>query len=89
MSKEIPVIPYISKIEQAVNPEHYKTNAFGKELIDIMQANFTKEEFVGYCKGNSIKYRLRAGNKSDDIEQDIKKALWYESKLREIEGQTF
>jgi hypothetical protein len=77
------------KIEAAVNPEHYKNNAFGKELIDVIQDNLTRAEFLGYCRGNAIKYRMRAGNKSDNIEQDIRKALWYEKKLKEVDKLPF
>ena len=76
-------------IDAAVNPKHYKDNAFGIELIDVMQKNLTRAEFLGYCRGNAIKYRMRAGNKSDSIEQDIKKALWYENKLKEVEELPF
>jgi hypothetical protein len=71
-------------IDAAVNPEHYKDNAFGQELINVIEQSMTREQFTGYCRGNAIKYRMRAGKKSDKIEQDIKKALWYEDKLKSL-----
>jgi hypothetical protein len=48
----------------------------GTEAIDIIKAALTPEEFIGYCKGNCLKYRLRAGKK-DDLQQDIDKAGTY------------
>lgn len=66
--------------DDPVNPRHYIDNLFEEELFEVMVSNFTEEELRGYCKGNALKYRIRAGRKSDKIEEDIKKALWYESK---------
>jgi len=45
-----------------VSPDHYKV--WGLEVIDIMQAKLTKEEFEGYLKWNIIKYTLRARHKN-------------------------
>ena len=52
---------------------HYKKCLF--EPIDVIKKMLTKEEFEGFLKGNSLKYRLRAGYKT---EGDIEKALQYE-----------
>ena len=49
----------------------------------IMEAVLTHEEFVGFLKGNIIKYSLRAGRK--DGSDDAGKAKHYMQKLREIE----
>lgn len=73
------------KIKAAVNPKHYKDNIFGKELIDVMGDLFSHAELLAYCKINVFKYRMRAGKKSDNIEQDIQKALWYEQKAIELQ----
>lgn len=51
------------------NPGYYK--AKGLEAIDVIEAYN-----LGFCKGNAIKYILRAGKKSDEKE-DLKKAIWY------------
>jgi len=48
-----------------------------------MQAVLTHEEFVGFLKGNIIKYSLRAGRK--DGSDDAGKAQHYMQKLLEVE----
>lgn len=60
------------------NPAHYKVGNF--EVIDIIQARLTPEEFAGFLKGNRIKYCLRAGHKDEEI-QDIEKECWYARRL--------
>ena len=42
----------------------------------------THEEFVGYLRGNSLKYRWRFRYKNGI--QDLDKATWYESKLKKV-----
>ena len=61
-------------------PHHYMLFADGTEAIDVIRAALTPEEFAGYCKGNVLKYRLRAGKK-DKLEQDIAKANTYADML--------
>lgn len=51
------------------------------EPWDIMQADFTKEEFIGFLKGNIIKYCLR--KKGSDL-QDFEKIEHYAKKLQEV-----
>ena len=51
------------------------------EPWDIMQADFTREEFIGFLKGNIIKYCLR--KKGSDL-QDFEKIEHYAKKLQEI-----
>lgn len=48
--------------------------------IDLMQYTLTKEELIGFLKGNIIKYSLRAGHKGDP-EKDKAKALQYKKWL--------
>lgn len=60
----------------AVNsPPHYQFFP-GVEAIEIIATAMTQEQFHGYCLGNALKYRLRAGAK-DALEQDIAKAKKY------------
>lgn len=62
--------------EDVVNsPSHY---AFfdDVEAIEIIASSMTVEQFKGYCMGNKLKYRLRAGAK-DDLQQDIDKSNKY------------
>ncbi len=56
-------------------PAHYQFFE-GVEVIEIIASSMTREQFKGYCLGNRIKYRLRAGNK-DDIAQEIAKSDKY------------
>ena len=64
------------------NPKHYDLFP-NQQVIDVIQASLTEEEFAGYCKGNALKYRLRAGDKGDAL-KCIAKANWYQNKLREV-----
>lgn len=60
-----------------INPGHYKRG--GVDVIDILKAKLTEEEYQGFLKGNVIKYTLRAGMKNGA--EDLKKAAWYSSML--------
>ena len=62
------------------NPPHY--NKGGIECIEAIEAMLTQEEFIGYLRGNSLKYRWRFRYKNGI--QDLEKAEWYENKLMEI-----
>lgn len=64
-----------------VNPQHYKEGVH--EVIDIIRATLSKEEFEGYLKGNIIKYSCRAGLKGDRAE-DIAKRDVYTTWLRKL-----
>lgn len=64
---------YVNEVVK--NPKHYQV-LDSIEAIQIIASSMTKQEFKGYCLGNIIKYRLRAGNK-DDTAQDIAKANQY------------
>ena len=67
----------------AVNhPSHYCDG--GIETIDYIRAKMSREEFIGYCKGNALKYISRAGKKADNgIKQDLSKAITYLEWARE------
>ena len=62
--------------DQVNSPSHYQLYP-GMEAIDVIRKVLTEDEFIGYCKGASLKYRLRAGKK-DDITQELAKAAIYE-----------
>lgn len=57
-------------------PKHYQFFD-GVEAIELIAASMTQDQFYGYCLGNKLKYRLRAGEK-DDLQQDINKSNKYE-----------
>ena len=65
---------------EAVNhPSYYKTG--GIEAIDAIEA-----WKLGFNLGNVVKYIARAGHKTADSLQDLKKAEWYLN--REIKKRT-
>jgi hypothetical protein len=67
------------------HPPHYTVG--GIETIDYIKAKLTPEEFIGYLKGNVIKYTSRAGKK-DDIVQDLEKAQWYMNRqIKALKGE--
>ena len=60
------------------SPSHY--NSGSVECIEAIEAMLSPEEFVGYLRGNSLKYRWRFRYKGKPLE-DLKKANWYEERL--------
>ena len=62
------------------NPPHYNKGDIA--CIDAIEAMLTHEEYVGYLRGNSLKYRWRFRYKNGI--QDLEKAEWYEQRLMEI-----
>ena len=60
------------------NPSHY--NSGSVECIDAIEAMLTTDEYIGYLRGNSMKYRWRMRYKGKPIE-DLQKAEWYENRL--------
>ena len=52
---------------------------------EVMQAVLSHEEFVGFLRGNIIKYSLRAGRK-EGATKDADKARHYAQKLREVQA---
>ena len=66
-----------------VDGNHYK--AMPIQPWDLMESVLTHEEFIGFLKGNVIKYSLRAGRKEGAL-FDIDKALHYQQKLTEVKN---
>lgn len=65
-------------VDSVNKPEHYQ----GKiECIDAIEASMTYENFIGYLRGNIIKYNWRYKNKNGV--EDLRKAEWYLKKLIE------
>jgi hypothetical protein len=59
---------------------HYKD--MGVQPWTVMEALLTREEFIGYLKGNLIKYGMRQGKKDSP---DAEKWHHYNMKLKEIQ----
>lgn len=62
------------------HPSHYTQG--GIECIEAIKASMTHVEFLGYLKGNVMKYLWRYENKNNPRE-DIQKAIWYLTRLEE------
>jgi hypothetical protein len=86
MSKIIKELERIESEHEAItSPAHYKV-CEGLEVVDMIRAVLTHEQFSGYCLGNVIKYRMRAGKKTMSPMEDLGKAHVYETWLAEMEG---
>ena len=57
------------------SPKHYQIGGLGIEVIDVIKSVLGKEKFEGYCRGNVLKYVMRADNKNGL--EDLKKARVY------------
>lgn len=66
-------------LEMVESPQHYQLFP-EQEVIDLIKQVLTEEEWKGYLKGNILKYKLRAGDK-DDLVQDINKSNKYQDWL--------
>jgi len=60
---------------------HYKD--MGVQPWTVMEALLTREEFIGYLKGNLVKYGMRQGKKDSP---DAEKWHHYNMKLKEIQN---
>ena len=63
------------------SPPHYKSGEV--ECIDAIKASMPREQFIGYLKGNVIKYVWRMSYKGKPVE-DLRKARWYLERLIEV-----
>lgn len=63
-----------------IGGQHYKD--MGIQPWAVMEAVLTHEEFVGFLKGNVVKYAMRQGKKESD---DANKARHYALKLAEVQ----
>jgi hypothetical protein len=63
------------------HPPHYNQHPSGVECVTIASG-------FDYCIGNCIKYLWRAGLKSSDPMEDLRKAAWYlDYKIKQLEQQ--
>ncbi len=66
----------MKKCEAINHPQHYASHPSGVECVTIA-------EHYNFNVGNAIKYLWRAGLKTEDPSEDLRKAAWYIN--REIE----
>lgn len=71
------------KEEGTFHDNHYKECVL--EPILVMQDMFTTEEFIGFLKGNILKYRLRMGHK-DNVPKEMDKIKRYEEWLSMVQA---
>ena len=85
MTEPIPNTAQMEMFETAdstqVGGTHYKDMAMQPWVV--MEAVLTHAEFVGYLKGNVIKYGMRQGKKPGT--DDTNKANHYAAKLKEVQ----
>lgn len=65
--------------------EHYKSE---HQPIEVMQANMTNDELIGFLKGNIIKYALRFGRKDDTQKEAAKIKRYAEWLVVAVNGET-
>lgn len=69
------------KSDMVNSPPHYTHG--GIETISYIKAKLTPEEYVGYLRGNIIKYSSRIGLKGESAE-DAGKIEWYSKELHKF-----
>lgn len=70
------------KVEDAVNPAHYKVEGL-PEAIDIINHLMHREQYEGFLWGNILKYAYRYGRKGDKAET-AGKIAWYANQLKDL-----
>ncbi|MGN0946597.1 MAG: DUF3310 domain-containing protein [Megasphaera sp.] len=72
--------------ESTMHDKHYRDSVV--EPILVMQELFSREELIGFLKGNILKYRLRAGHKGGEeaMKEDFDKIRVYEKWLKTIKN---
>jgi hypothetical protein len=68
--------------EFQIGGDHYKE--MGIPPWDVIETVLSTEEFIGFLKGNIIKYAMRQGLKDSN---DAGKCLHYKQKLREVQKE--
>ena len=82
MNQQFPEIQ-VGADERQVSGSHYKDMPM--QPWEVMEAVLTPAEFIGYLKGNIVKYAMRAGRKEGS--DDAGKARHYKQKLAEVEAR--
>ncbi len=66
------------------NSKHYEL-WHEYETIDTIKTVLTPDEYIGFLKGNILKYQLRLGKK-DNVEKEVIKIKDYQRELNSILG---
>lgn len=71
------------ELEDKVNhPNHYGGDTT-YECIKVLKNWLEPSEYIGFCKGNALKYLCRLGKKGNPKE-DLEKAIWYMEALKRV-----
>ena len=70
--------PVFGDANMVDNPPHYNNGSI--ECIEAIEAMLNEDEYIGYLRGNALKYRWRFRYKNKPFE-DLRKARWYEDRL--------
>lgn len=80
-----PYNPNHTTSNQAKHYDEHYASMVGLEPIELMQLVLSYDEFIGFLKGNIIKYTLRAGKKQGEAaEKDAAKAKRYTEWLMKL-----
>lgn len=69
------------------HPSHYADGKY--EAIDYIKDKLSSEEYIGFCKGNALKYisrhgKKKAGSKYEDLEKAVTYLNWAIEELKNI-----
>lgn len=67
---------------EIANPEHYASYMPGVSTMTAIRTAMTPEMFYGFCKGNAMKYLMRAERKGV-LKSDLEKARVYANWMEE------
>ena len=68
-------------LEDIHSPDHYTHGSI--EVLDVIKAKLTPEQYKGYLMGNMTKYLLRANFKGEG-DKDLMKCAYYAEELRRL-----
>ena len=72
-------------MENVNHPQHYGGDTV-YETIKVLEAWLPREQFIGFLRGNIIKYESRADKKDGD--EAYHKATWYSNYLSDFLKRT-
>ncbi len=83
LSEHNRIEPPVTATDNVNSPAHYGKGKI--ECIDYIEDFLTKEEYIGYLRGNIAKYlhRWRYKNK----QEDLLKSQWYLDRLIHMDGK--
>lgn len=77
-------LAHVKREEADKVPEHYDAHYLGDvQPIELMQSVMSQEAFMGFLRGNIIKYASRLGKK-DDVAKETTKILRYAEWLDKV-----